>query len=221
LPELAIDGGSVRWPEATARLGNITVSKPQLDLWLDADGNLNLTSLLPAAADPSGAGGPPEAEPATADDPLADWDISLGELRLENLLVALTDQSLAEPGRLQLDSISLTVNELSNREGAAAPLALQAAVSSGGRIAVEGSVTLFPAPLVTAGFEVGEIALNALQPWVQEMAYVAIDSGLLSVTGSFSSTPAETLAMQADIDVAELQVALFVRRDDPRVVVGD
>lgn len=225
LPELAISGGSLRWPEGRARIEALTFTNPQLDLWLNEDGSLNLTTLLPAAPASSPADEAqeeeapeeaPAAEPAEESgqepgdepaDPLADWDISLGELRLDGLLVSFADRSLETPGKLQLDSIYLSANEISNGAGAAAPFSLRAAVSSGGRLTTDGTVTLLPAPVVTAEFAVADVALNALQPWVQDAAFVSVDEGLLEISGTIDSTPEETLTLQADIGVNGLQVS--------------
>ena len=208
LPEIAIGGGSLRWPEGVARVETLTLSTPQLDLWLNEDGSLNLASLVPATPESAAAAETPaDTPPAETSDPLADWDISLGELRVDSLLVSFTDRSLEEPGKVQLDSINLTVNDISNAAGAAAPFSLQAAVSSGGRVTTDGTLTLFPAPVVAAEFGVSELALSALQPWVQDAAFVSVDAGMLGISGRIDSTTEETLALQADIGVDGLQVS--------------
>jgi len=209
LPELTIENAGLRWPEAEIEVGALTVNDPELGTWLSADGTLNLTQLLgaPDAAADAGDDSTVTVDQPADDEPAASWKVRLNRLNINNMQVNFTDYSLADPEPLQLQNIDIAMSDLSNMPDNRSPLAITAAVASGGTLNIAGDLAVLPSPDVSLDFTIDDIALSALQPWVDNVAYMAIDSGALSLNGALRSTADDTLAVRADIAVSTLQVS--------------
>ena len=216
LPELRVTGGELRWPEQTVSIQEIFFSKPMLNIWMNETGELNLSSLLltdetttdSTPANPEAESSSETSAAATADtSPDPEWRIGLGSLRTAGMSVSFEDRSLKEPGRLQIADAEIRLSEISNLPGTQSPFAVTLQIEESGSLKLNGSAILLPTPVVNAKLAVSEFPLTALQPWVQQVASVALDSGTLEVVGTLASQPEEQLDFQADINVNNLSIS--------------
>jgi hypothetical protein len=217
LPELRIAGGDIRWPEQTVRIAELLVDKPEINIWLDNEGALNLSKLLLAQADSS-----PEAEAQTAeqgspaaaevinsepDEQAADWDVSLASLRIIGLQLGFEDQTLPTPGQLAITAAEISVSEISNRPEALSPFTVAAQIGETGRLELEGSAGFLPNPMVDAKLLVTGLSIPDLQPWAQQVASISINKGSFGLEGSLRSSATEQLELLADIHIDELGIS--------------
>ncbi|MDB4307971.1 DUF748 domain-containing protein [Gammaproteobacteria bacterium] len=213
LPELRVTGGELRWPEQTVNIQEIFFSKPTLNIWMNETGELNLDSLL--LADETAADSTPvdaQAELSAETDTIApapdpEWEIGLASVRTAGMSLSFEDRSLKEPGRLEIADAEIRISEISNLPGTESPFAVTLQIEESGSLKLNGSAILLPTPVINAKLAVSEFPLPALQPWVQQVASVALDSGMLEVNGTLSSQSDEQLDFQADIKVNNLSIS--------------
>jgi len=215
LPELRISGGDIKWPDKTVRVDELLIDKPDIDIWIDNEGVLNLATLLiPEAGDDD------IAEPQTANveattvdseaelgEQDTDWDISLTTFRVSGLQLGFEDRTLATAGRLDVTAGEIRVSEISNRPESQSPFAVTAQVGETGSVKLNGTAVFLPAPVVDAKISISELAIPALQPWVQQFASISINDGAFGLEGTLRSDANEQLAVLADIQVDRLAIS--------------
>jgi hypothetical protein len=217
LPAIRINGGSLAWPEQTAHVDEFVLEQPELYIWVNADGSVNLENLLLAEAEPEtvatdeqGANSATDIadESASVDIP---WNVSLGEFRIDGMKFAYSDRSLPKPGNIQLNPINLSLKDISNTPEHRSPLSIDIAVSSGGSIGMAGEMTLLPDVLVDTTFTVTDLALPVIQPWAEDSAKVLIQQGALTLAGDVHTSPTETLELNADLGISNLKISDTVK----------
>ncbi|NOR18522.1 MAG: DUF748 domain-containing protein, partial [Xanthomonadales bacterium] len=248
LPELRISGGDIKWPEKIIRIDELLLDKPDINIWIDNAGVLNLNTLLasqsvgegslapsiPAEAGPSiieaDTAAPPNADmlvveaeevvPDAADRPAnnkaitpspsdqtTDWDISLAALRVVGLSLSFEDQSLPVTGKLTIPDAEIRITEISNQPDVKSPFAIAAQVGETGSIKLNGSMGIFPSPVLDAKLSVTGLSIPQLQPWAQQIASISINNGIIGMNGSLRSDSSETLGFLADIYIDNLGIS--------------
>ena len=207
LPAIEFQGGTLAWPERTLNLAAVVISDPEIRLWRYADGSMNLGQLL--ATVPENAGR--EAVDEIPESEGEAWTFSLDRLRIERLAAELSDRSLDEPGAVRLKNFNFDLENLSNQADARFPLSLNFAVDTGGDFAAEGVLTVLPAVSLQADVSVNELVLGLVQPWIDTVANVNVDSGSISATAQLAVTPDSPLDLQA-----ALQIPRFYLTDSGR-----
>jgi hypothetical protein len=147
------------------------------------------------------------SEPAAATPEANPWTLTLGEFRIADMLLGISDRSINEPGELEVNPMNLSVREISNAPGSSWPLTYNATLSSGGQLAFEGTLVAQPEVHTSGTLNIESLGLAGFQPWIAEMAQIRIERGTVDVAGTIESSPDETLALAADITVADLSIS--------------
>jgi uncharacterized protein involved in outer membrane biogenesis len=143
-----------------------------VDLVRQANGELNLARLLA----PGQTGQAKPSAPAKASPP--SWAVSVAQFSLTGSSVALTDQTLAKPVRLDLDQIILTAKNLSSDLGKAIPLTLSCRVEETGSVKASGDIV--PATMTSKGsLNLSRIPLAVASAYVADVAAIDIPAGRL------------------------------------------
>jgi uncharacterized protein involved in outer membrane biogenesis len=197
-PLLALAQGQVsdlqlNWPEQRVSIGALQLTDPALSLIRAADGRVQLPALPTAAA-------------AAAPDPAAAWAVTLQRAGITGLSLALEDQTLPQPARLQLLNTRVDATGISNQPGTAIPLQVQTELASGGKLQAEGTVTLLPALDARLQLRAEALALAVLQPYLTPLAALQLQSGTLSSGLELLLNPAEPLALQGTVAVHGLEL---------------
>ncbi len=205
---LQVSGGEIRWPEATASIEQVVLTAPTLDIWLDRNGELNLTRLLEQQTPDSVAEAPDAAEQsASAGSEAPTFNLSLNRLVVDAATSRFEDRSLAQPGAVEISSLDLEVREITNTPNALFPLELNVAVAAGGTLAVTGTVGVVPQPVADLKVSIGDVALNASQPWLTPLVTATLDDGSISGKLDLKSSPAESLDVRGQLTVDALKVS--------------
>ncbi|MEE4185970.1 MAG: DUF748 domain-containing protein [Gammaproteobacteria bacterium] len=208
VPELRVNGGTLRWPAATAALASIEVNGPTLSAWLTDSGTLNLAQLVrptPAEAAAPAAEVPAATTETTAAD--SGWDISVGALSINDMQVGLADRRLTPAGQINVDSLNVRVSDISNQPAQQIPFTVAATLAGGGAVTLKGAATAVPDTGLSAELGIAGLDLRQFEPWVQTAARVAVDSGRIDLSGTLDSGAAETLQLRGDLQVRELEVS--------------
>ncbi len=207
LPSLRLTGGSLRWPGKAVGITSVVVSGVSVDAVRNPDGTLDLTQLLAAPAD--GAEPAEEAVPAPSPEPaepFGGWDFRLGELRVEEMRLALEDRSVSPAAKLGVSDLDLSLRNVSSRDGEKMPVTAFLALASGGKLGARGELVAFPAVDLAADVSVDGLALAVAQPYVAQFARVEIESGSLGLGGKLVSNPEETLGFRGHFAIDEFDL---------------
>ena len=216
LPELRISGGDIKWPDKTVRVDELLIDKPDIGVWIDNDGVLNLNTLILPEPDGSDSAEPetPRADTVPveaekellADSQESEWDISLAAFRIIGLKLGFEDRSLAAAGQLDIYETDIRISEISNRPDVQSPFAISARLGETGSVKLNGTAGFLPAPVLDAKLTVAGLAIPAFQPWVQELASISINKGTFGLEGSVRSAATEQLEVLADIYIDMLAI---------------
>ncbi|MCI0516577.1 MAG: DUF748 domain-containing protein, partial [Woeseiaceae bacterium] len=214
LPAVLLNGGTLRWPEQTVSVESFAIDDAVVNIHRDASGALNIVrNRTPEVASPR----TPEDDGPTTDteevragstEPAVDqppagkpWRFSLDQLAVHRLAFALEDESVEPTANIGIQSLDLTVDNISNDAGARFPTALSLTFPSGGTATVNGELSVLPEPLFGFDVVVDNAALVALHPYLKPLADVNLDSGTLDINGRVSHDAAEPLAFGGNLDI--------------------
>jgi outer membrane protein OmpA-like peptidoglycan-associated protein len=118
-------------------------------------------------------------EPSTPDRP---WYASIQKVEVAGWGVAVEDRTLPEPGRITLDDIAVTIDDLSNQKDATAAATIALRINQTGAVQVSGSAGINP-PTADMTIVSDKIALKSFQPYVDAAVNAQIESGTTSAEG--------------------------------------
>ncbi|MHC1767729.1 MAG: DUF748 domain-containing protein [Verrucomicrobiia bacterium] len=220
IPEFAVENASGSLEERAVQVGAITSSGVEIHATRAADGTINLLGLLPgrdsAASSTNtlsasvGSPQPPDdILPATqevAAPAVSPWSVALNELALRDWAIHFTDNQIPNPGRADLDQLSLTLKGAHFPSNAPVAAEFSTRVNGAGTMAVRGTVLPY-SPSADAEIQIAGLALRGFQPWVEPHAKLGIESGLFDLTGrvQFAEGPANSgkLRFTGQIGVAD------------------
>ena len=190
-----VSGGRLHWSEKTLHVDDIHFDRVNINAFRLADG-----SYLPPSA-PSPA--PPPPLITEVDEP--GWQLSAQELRFTNWSVSHTDTTIIE-GQVEIQTLNLTLRELSNAEGHSMPVELSVVPAAGGRITANGTLQFLPRPAVEVALDARDLALSALQPYLTSVANIDVASGSLALSGSFTSSGDIPARYDGDLAIEQLEL---------------
>ena len=205
LPELDVANTTVVLNERRVAIGQVTVQRAALQLWRNADGNLNLRQLMGPSSTATPAGSAPTAAAAAATPP---WSIALDKLELQDASIEAEDRSITPAVKMHLGSIGLTVQNYSSAGSAPLNFALHLGLGDTGKLQTQGTVTL--SSLNTAlDLNLSEFDLPALQPYISQTTDLTLYRGRLGLKGHVAYAPSPArgqpqLQLALAVDVANL-----------------
>ncbi|MGD8346241.1 MAG: DUF748 domain-containing protein, partial [Lysobacterales bacterium] len=193
---LELLGGTLSYPEQTFSVQEIRLSNPRIDAWLDEDAQPGLLQLVPEASGEAAAA--PENK---------EWDIAVGRFSLEGGRVALSDRSIMPHAVMDIENLSVALENIDNRDGTRIPLTAAFATSMGGQLNFEGSVTILPEPLAGGTATLTGLPAALAEPYLQQSLLLNVDGGLLDLTAELNYDPAEGLTSVGEMQLTELQAS--------------
>ena len=213
LPELEIKGLDLQWPERIVTIRDVTFATPVASVWRNADGSLNIlrhlgvdtTGAVGQAGEPSGTSG----EVAESDT----WQLSVDRLKIRGLGVSLEDRTVEPAFSTGVEDLDLEITDIDNAPGSTFPFELSAKVTTGGSAQLSGQVGMLPQPSIETAISLTTLALIPVQPYLDGLAQIRLDSGSFSLEGSLSASEDEMLTFSGTAELADL-VAQDTYRDE-------
>jgi uncharacterized protein involved in outer membrane biogenesis len=201
LPAVELSRTSLALQDRRITVEGIQVENPKLGIWREADGRLNLASLVN-----------PSPESATSSQTSADWSVSVGTLAIRAASIEAEDRMVEPTAKLSLTPLSVTVSGYSTKPDTVMKMDLNSGTGDAGRISAQGDVTLEPfaanLSVDVAGFE-----LPPLQPYLAESTALQLASGKVSLKGALKMGEA-SVGSQSHLDLAgDVVVANVAIRD--------
>lgn len=225
LPALRLEGGYLNYPQQQAGAAALSIDAPELLVWLDADGQASVERLIvqssPATGSATAPVGSPEAPEAPDDAPQApddasadEWELALDRLEVSDLVFSLEDQSLRTPGQVRINDLDLSLEALNNQPDARFPVQLAVGLDPGGTLRLEGEVAALPQPQLDAGLTVDALALALIQPYLGDVAAVAIEDGQINATIDLEVSAEEPLGASGAISIDALALDDTLHQED-------
>lgn len=221
---LQLTGGALRWPEASASATSLVLEGLRVHARRGKTGDIDLAMLL-APARPSGAAAPASASApvATAAAPAAALAtatptprLRLDAFSLRDAAIELVDAAPATDVTWSVTGLDIGLREVSNEPGARFPLEASAALGSGGKLGLTGSVGVLPALQLDADLKAEGIALAQAQPYLADLARIELRGGTLGLEGHLAVDGAEALAFDGDLRIRGLDS--FDTRENARLL---
>jgi hypothetical protein len=199
LRRIDVKGLDAQWPDRIA-IEQVRLRQPYALLERDRQGRLVLVDRFtpPAAAAAAPA-------PATGERKPRVLPVAVGELIVEDGSALVVDASGGAPARLELPRVNLTARDVTWPATGPARVALDAALSGGGSVKVEGAVVGEPAS-VDVKVTLANADIAAIQPWLPFRALVRgrLDTAL-TVAGPIAPSP--RVAVRGDAALRGFAVA--------------
>jgi hypothetical protein len=210
---VALENGSFLYPEMRAHAAALRIDGVKLAVQRDAQGVLNLQTMLNG---PDSAGAvPPPAPAATATatpvspQPTAGaptpLQLTLDEFTIANTAVSFTDQTTQTPATLNIQ-VQAGLQNFTLVPETALPFNATLTLDSGGTLTTQGNVQLFPELNVDTRMDLADLALQPLQPYIDEFAQVTLESGALGLGAQLRTNSSELLSYQGDATLSNLQL---------------
>jgi uncharacterized protein involved in outer membrane biogenesis len=186
LPEVDVNDAKIVVNEHTVAVSGISLQRPALQVWREADGTLNLQKLAGAqnsAASSASAATTATASTASAPVPAAPstpaWKVALAKLSIVDADIAASDRSVKPTMKLRVAPLNLTVQNASSEGTQPLSYELATGLGEGGHLHTAGTVTLTPLA-AQVGIELKDFDLSALQPYIARQLQLLISEGRAS-----------------------------------------
>lgn len=207
--KVAIEGGSLQFPEREVRLSRISIEEPRLSAWLDENGILSFNQFSSGSSD---------AEPATkpASEPAEPWNLMIDEVQLGSGQLDLADRRLDPAARVEVRKLDASIRQFSNSPGGEFPFNLSGDLNPAGNFGVEGQLSILPDLKLKATAKTTGIPLSVGQPYVAQLFRLRIDEGQLNTDVEFNLEGGSTFTVEGSLNVNDLAVT-DIRDDTPLV----
>lgn len=208
LPLIGVENVELHWPASTVSVQGVVMDAFELHVARLEDGSVDVLNLLPPTPEDTAATQQP---PAAATEPATPWQVEVGQVTLSSWMLHAIDMQPAEDVALDI-GINVSVSNISNQPDAAFDVSADLALSSGGQIGSDGSLTVLPGFAYTGEVGIEAIALPVLQPYIAEYANVSLDSGVISVVGNVT-TNAEGSGFDGSLSLDTLAISDAVAQE--------
>lgn len=202
LPEARLTGGQIHWPEQSVSLGSISLNNPQIDLSRAEDGVFNIEPRQQnVAAEGAAVKDNDESEPGI------EWQLSIDNLAVNDLLLNLQDQSVSPAAQLGITGFDLNVSDINNQPGSSFPTSLSLQLLSGGTLSLEGELAVLPEPQFEFEVNIDALQLAGTQPYIKQQANLEMNSGAINLDGHIRGSDEEPFAFKGDLEIIDLDIA--------------
>ena len=203
IPSIELSGGVLRWPEQTVEIESLALNDAAVSLYRDAAGKLDFGTAS------SSEGADKQTSTSSNDNQNANrpaWNLMLRRFSINEMSLGLQDDSVQPPADLGIDSLNLSVTEISSESGSSIPVNLSLIPRSGGAVSLNGAMTAIPELLAEFDFSIDSLPLANAHPYLKPLFDVHLESGKLNSSGRLQSSPADRLQMSGDLSVIDFLI---------------
>lgn len=168
--------------------------------------NLNPESSEIPNAEPanSAAKNEPAASAQAQEQPV--WSLSLSALSIADLGLTFRDRTLSAPADLHISDLDLQAEAISNNPNTSIPLTGNMTFAGGGTLDLEATITPLPELVANANITLNDLPLVAAQPYINDVAAIAVKDGMLNLTSSIESNPNNPFAITGSLSVPDFKL---------------
>ncbi len=209
IPSFVISGTEASVARRTAHVGLIKSTGGSLLVRREADGSINLLSLLNLPTNAPADSATTNTLPSAGTPAL---NARIDEIAFDNYAFEIQDKKLLHPADIQIDQLGFDLKGVSNASNAPVNASLSLRFAGTGTVAVNGAATLMP-PSADMQLALSNVDLRPVQPYVEEQARLAITDGAVNLTGHAKYASTESGAPLVSF-TGDLAVTNFVTVDD-------
>ena len=116
------------------------------------------------------------------------------------------DQGVNPAANIGISGLTVSLDSVSLADGAVMPFNIGFNVSGGGSVAMDGTLTAFPAVRVDAKTKIDALGLPIVNPYLNATTYLQLKSGALGVDGHLVSNPEELFGFDGQLQLTDLDV---------------
>ena len=141
--------------------------------------------------------------------------LRINDLRVEGGILRFAD-NLQDPAAgdanqpkqvsLALQSVLVSVKDLTLQKNTRFPLRLDGQLAGGGKLAFDGTLQLLPTTALEGSARIDELALKQAEPYLRQFADVRLDSGTLNLSGQIHKNAQQPFAFQGSAGVDSLSI---------------
>ncbi len=209
LPRVHLIGTQFHWPDQIVSLGSISIEEPRIDISRDASGVFNLEPRqIQSAAEKAGEVVTDSAIDADQQGSSGEqWKISIGNLAINGLALHLLDQTVSPDAKLGVTDFNLEISDISNLEGERFPTTLSLQALNGGKLTLQGEISVLPSPLFDFDLNVDALQLSGLQPYLSQQANLKLESGAINLAGHISNTETDPMLFGGDLEIVDFNIS--------------
>ncbi|MGM0450963.1 MAG: DUF748 domain-containing protein [Pseudomonadota bacterium] len=175
-----------------------------------ASGKTRFSRLAPEPSDDA----PPEGDSPAEDEASPLPALQVNDLRVTDAVLRFTDNlqdkaaetDQSNQASLVLEDLGLSASDLSLKEGARFPVALDGQLAGGGALAFDGTLQLVPAPALEGSARIKELALKQAQPYLRQFANVQLGDGALNLDGRLQTDAQQPFAFEGSAGIEALNI---------------
>lgn len=200
---LSLSEGQVALPQNRAEFSSLSLAGLSVNATRNASGQLDLQEMIEAML-PAGGTGAQQAEPVS-EAATNTWSFSLASLSLENNRASFVDNSLETPFSIAT-TLDANVREIDNQAGSQFPFTTALSLDSGGSIELSGSLQALPSLNVESALSLSDIAVSVAQPYVNEFAFLELESGTLNLESEIAVNSDEPFSIRGGVTLNEVEI---------------
>jgi len=211
--QISLRGGQVDLAKREAKIEEVAISEGDVEVWRDREGTINWIRLssgknvgaIKSEAKEIQAKSISEGRP---------WSLLLSNMRVEKFGMRLSDRSLQSPKVYNFQNIRLHVKDFQNDPDSLFNFDLGLDVAEGGSAFLKGAINAFK-PSAEVSLDIKSVALSPLQPYLDRVARLSLDSGNVSVKGNFlyGITGPKSMRFKGEAAVNWLLLALIETKE--------
>ena len=202
LTQINLDKGELRWPANTLNLDAVRLRGFAFYPVREQDGTINFVELFESMTSGQSESGVAGADATDTGDASEPWQISVGELALQDWLLAFNDRVPEQDVSVELD-LNATLADISTVPDSQMQLDSSVAVASGGTLSLGGTLVVLPQLQFNGELALDDLELTVLQPYIEPFARVSLDRGRLGADGALTVTT-DNQSYRGNATVSEL-----------------
>ncbi len=208
IKHISARGGEIDVAGRKATIGEIALSDGQIEAWRDPEGTINWIRLATKENEGAIAKEIKETRAKNVSEGRP-WSVLLPSIRVERFGLRLSDRTLQSPEVYDLENIRLHVKDFSNKPDSSFKFDLGLEVAQGGTALVKGTVNAFE-PSAKVNININSLGLPPLQPYLNRVTKLSLDSGHVSVSGdvNYGIAGDDTVTFAGDVGLNELLLTL-------------
>ncbi len=187
IPSLSVTGAGIDLNEQRLRVESVQTEDARIRTWVSGDGSVQLLDVLLPQTAPSGKTPTAPEQKTPPAFRLDEWDLQIDRVAVHNSGIELQDRSLSPPVPLDYEPINMLIENLNNRDNAAASIALDVRDEFGGRFDISGQIGVNPS-VADLKVRVLKAALKKAEPYVKVFADVDVADGTVDAEGQVKFT---------------------------------
>jgi len=204
LTSLALNDGQLAIPENRAELGILSLQDLSIAAIRDESAQINFQQMLEQLIPPStSAAENPSVATAATSNP---WFLSLESVSVRNNRISFNDNSLETSFNTAL-TLDASVTGIDNQAQTEIALSTIMSLDSGGEIELQGQLQAIPSLELESVASLSDVSISAIQPYVNELAFLQLESGNLNFDAELTVNSNEPFALTGGAALQDVEIS--------------